>query len=235
MKIGLLVIATNKYTSFVEPLYNSMQKYFFTNTLKKYQTQMFLFTNVDKLNFDGPVLIKQDHYPWPGMTLRRYEMFYKNKDKLKDTNYLFYADVDMLFENFIGEEILGNTVCTLHCGFYNKSRKDFSYESNPKSLAYIPPTEGKYYFAGGFQGGKTSSFLEICKVLSERIIIDLNHSIIAQWHDESHLNKYFSQKDPDVILNPSYCFPEAKWADESPYKAFRKLVALDKNHKEIRK
>ena len=61
------------------------------------------------------------------------------------------------------------------------------------------------------------------------IYTDLGKNIIAVWHDESHLNRYFVDHKPTVILSPSYCYPES-W--KLPYK--KRLLALDKNHAAIR-
>lgn len=70
----------------------------------------------------------------------------------------------------------------------------------------------------------------MAKTISENIEIDLKeHNIIAQWHDESHMNRYFHQNTPTIELSPSYCYPES-WS--LPFN--KKLLALDKNHSEIR-
>jgi histo-blood group ABO system transferase len=85
------------------------------------------------------------------------------------------------------------------------------------------------YFAGGFNGGTSLEYLKMAKKISENIIDDFNRGFIAIWHDESHLNRYFIDNPPTKILNPSYCYPE-NW--NIPFE--RKLLALDKNHSEIR-
>lgn len=226
-KIGLLVIATGKYTRFVSPLWESAKKHF----LKNHDVTMFLFT--DDLNFpvdEKQVLIPQQHMVWPGSTLFRYNVFYNSKEKLKDMDYLFYSDADMLFVNEVGDEILGELVGTRHPGFFQSPRNAFTYETNPKSLAFVPSHEGTTYFAGGFNGGTASSYLNMCKVLSERISEDYSNGIIAVWHDESHMNRYFIDNPPTVALSPSYCYPES-W----DINVEKKLLALDKNHKEMRK
>lgn len=43
----------------------------------------------------------------------------------------------------------------------------------------------------------------------QNIDIDFNNNIIAIWHDESHLNLYFTQHPPKV-LDSSYIYPEDK-------------------------
>jgi histo-blood group ABO system transferase len=136
--------------------------------------------------------------------------------------------------NFVGEvgtEIIGDRVGTIHPGFYHKTRlSNVALEKRPQSLAYIPPNTIENYFAGGFNGGSTQEFINMSKQISKNINLDLqNHNIIAEWHDESHMNKYFHENKPTVKLSPSYCYPES-WS--LPFE--KKLLALDKNHNQIR-
>ena len=70
---------------------------------------------------------------------------------------------------------------------------------------------------------------------------DLDQGIIAVWHDESQWNRYCLDFNPDVILNPSYCFSGltqmgySKELDALQREKFPpKLVALTKNHAEYR-
>jgi histo-blood group ABO system transferase len=65
--------------------------------------------------------------------------------------------------------------------------------------------------------------------ISKNIKIDFEKNFIAVWHDESHLNRYMIDNTPTKILTPSYCYPENMYL---PY--HKKLLALDKNHKELR-
>jgi histo-blood group ABO system transferase len=226
-KVGLLVIATNNYIQFAKPLYNSMLKFFLNQD--SFERNMFLFTNQE--TFPGPIRIQQEHEPWPGMTLKRYEIFWNNREALKDMDYLYYCDVDMLFLDHMGTEIIGDLVGTNHPGFWNAPRQVFSYDTNPASKAYIAPNEGTVYYAGGFNGGKRDSYLEMARTISENVKDDLSRNYIAVWHDESHMNRYFIDHPPTITLTPSHCFPEASWAQNLPFKKI--LFALNKNHKEF--
>lgn len=231
-KVGLLVIATNKYLDFVEPLWNSAKKHF----LVEQDVHLYLFT--DKTNLAGAIfkddpkvhINHQSHMAWPGSTLFRYNVFDNARTVFHEMDYLFYSDADMLFVDKVGVEILSDRVGTIHPGFYNKARESFTYETNPASLAYVSPSEGKVYYAGGFNGGTKIEYLEMCRVLSNRIAEDYKKGIIAVWHDESHMNKYFVENPPTLSLSPSYCYPES-WS--LPFE--KRLLALDKNHKEMRK
>lgn len=224
MKIGLLVIATNKYIQFAQQLYDSAKEFF----LPGHELTMFVFTNMPDAPADT-VRIEQAHMDWPMPTLMRYEIFSRNAEELSEMDYLYYSDVDMRFVDKVGDEVLGDLVGTVHPGFYNKPRSQFTYERHPASSACMGPNDGFMYYAGGFNGGKREKFLEMCSVLSQRINDDLEKGIIAVWHDESHMNKYFFENPPSVVLNPSYCYPES-W--DIPFK--KKLLALDKNHGAMR-
>lgn len=228
MKIGHLIIATNRYIEFAKPLINSSIKYF----LPSHNVTTFLFTNMS-FNMKDVICIDQEHHPWPGMTLRRYEIILKNKDVISNMDYIFYTDVDMLFVNSIGDEILGDLVATVHPGYYNSPPKDMPHETDIKSKAYVQLSDRKKYYAGGFNGGKKDTFFNMATSICENIKKDLEWGYIAKWHDESHLNRYLIDHPPSITLDPSYCFPkDHPMAAHHPYRSSMKLCALEKNHKE---
>jgi histo-blood group ABO system transferase len=233
MKIGLLNIATNRYLEFVDTLYDSARKFFLSK--EDLEVNFFLFTNLpEKVLRTDVTVINQEHYPWPGMTLRRYEIFYNHRDVLSKMDYLYYCDIDMVFEGYVGSEVIGDSVGTIHPGFWDAPNHVLSYERNPISKAHVAFGEGSRYFAGGFNGGTSENFLKMSESIYKDIEEDRGKGYIAVWHDESHLNRYFINNPPSVILDPSYCFPrDAVWAQEHPYRATKKLCALEKDHKEF--
>jgi len=225
MKIGLLIIATNKYINFVNPLLNSADEWF----LKDHDVTYFVFTNQEISNIETKRNIKKIetvHKNWPFMTLERYKLFFNSKEILSEMDYLYYCDADMRFVNNVGDEILSDLVATQHPGHYERRGTP---ETNPNSLACVYPHENMQYFAGGFNGGNSKEFLKMSETLSNNIDNDYSRGIIAIWHDESHLNRYMIDNVPTKILDPSYCYPES-WS--IPFD--KKLLALDKNHSEYR-
>lgn len=221
--IGMCVMATGKYDKYAIKMIDSARKYFCTN----HNVYFFVFTDQDFPKSNDVTSIFQERLGWPHDTLKRFHVYYKNKTLFNEMDYLFAIDADMLFVAPVGDEILGDTVATQHPGFVDKRG---SYETNKKSTAYVGKKEGKYYFAGGFYGGKKDRFIKLLKSNIDHIEKDFKKGYIAVWHDESHLNRYLINNKPDVILSPSYCYPE-NW--DLPYE--KKLLALDKNHDEIRK
>ncbi len=226
MKIGLLLIATGKYISFVEQFRVSVNRFFLRD--KNYEVTIFVFTDCDKVP-PGIVKLHKEHKDFPHPTLTRYHSFCEHAKELSSMDYLFYCDVDMKFVDLVGEEILGRTVGTIHPGYYSFTANKFPFERNPQSKSYVPVNRSKHYFCGGFNGGTTKEFLKMAKVIRQNVDADLKKNIIAKHHDESHLNKYFIDHPPEVILSPSYCYPEG---EKLPFK--QKLVALNKQHALVR-
>jgi len=225
MKVGILLIATNKYMEFIQPLVESIREFFLT----AHDKTIFIFTNHDMPPEDGIEWIKIEHKPWPYMTLYRFRTFLSHADKLQDMDYLYYLDADMLVVESVGDEIFGKTVGTLHPGFYDKDNSQFTYDRNPKSKAYIPLGKGNRYYAGGFFGGEKEAFLNMSKVIDKWITSDEDEDYIAIWHDESHMNKFFFVHPPAVELSSSYCCIDY---NETVYP--RKILALTKNHQGFR-
>lgn len=224
-KTGLLIIATNKYIDFLPNLIESADKFFLPN----HNVEYFVFTDKEDLNLKSDrkiTVLKTEHKQWPWMTLGRYKIFNDNKSILKNKNYLFYCDVDMLFCDTVGDEILSERVATQHPAFCGGRGTP---DTNPESLACVSIFEKMQYFAGGFNGGYSSEYLKMCEKLSHNIEKDKQNNVIAIWHDESHMNRYFIDNPPTKILDPGYCYGESL---RPPYKA--RLIALDKNHSKIR-
>jgi histo-blood group ABO system transferase len=222
-KVGLLIVATGRYIEFAKPLINSAKKHFLTD----HEVTYFVFTDSPPLDMENVVTIPHEQVGWPYDSMMRFYTYAKHKDLLQKQDYLFACDADMLFVSNVSSKILSTSVATLSPGFVNQRG---SYETNPLSCACVLPTEGEHYFAGGFYGGKASEVLKLCQINSDNIDRDLRRGIIAVWHDESHLNRYFIDHPPTRILTPAYCYPES-W--NLPYP--KRLLALDKNHSEYRK
>ncbi len=243
MNVGIFTIATGKYIQFIDQLYTSIKDNFLIQNNKLF----IIFSDCEyekieelknQLNIEI-LFFKIEKKGFPGDTLYRYHYFNSIQDELKKYNLdvVYYFDADMKVVSNIGDEVLPTQtkklILTAHPGFFNKPGNQYlgTPETNPKSTAFIPKERFRHcYFAGGFNGGTYSAFMEMSSKIKNNIDIDNSNNIIAVWHDESHLNEYVSNiQDKIKILTPSYCYPENR---DLPY--HKKIIALDKNHREIR-
>ncbi len=222
MRIALCVIATGKYGRFVRPLWESAQRFF----LPGHEVRLFLFSDAPAPVACEHVAVR--HRPWPGPTLFRYHTLLEAANRLATFDYLYHCDADMEFVAPVGDEVLGPLVAVLHPGFAGKPPCEFTYERRPESQAYVPPGAGRHYYAGGFQGGRSGEYLAAARSIRQAIDDDLRQNLVALWHDESHWNRYGLDHPPAVVLPPTYCCPQS-WPMPG-----RKLLALDKDHAEIR-
>jgi histo-blood group ABO system transferase len=171
------------------------------------------------------------HEPWPAMTLKRYHIM--SGADLSGYDYVYYIDADMRFVAPVGDEIFGQLVGVQHPGFY---RGGGSWETNPKSEAYVKPKDRVKYLAGGFQGG--ANYYDLCFGIDIMISNDAGDGITAVWHDESYWNCIYTLfKNKFTILDPSYCMVE----EPAKRKAWGidhlepKIIAIAKNHKKYQK
>lgn len=232
MKVALCVIATGKYTRFLPQLLESATEFFCCGHEVRYQ----VLSNHEPGDADGVDLTAEtarrvlwyhvDHEPWPGPTLHRYRMMLTAEPSLCKHDYLYYIDADMFFAAPVGDEVFGRLTATIHPGFANQPKRKWTFEKRRKSQAFVPWTDATHYYCGGFQGG--SQYLEAMAVMDAMIRCDEQRGIIPVWHDESVWNAYLVKHPPDTILSPLYCSPD-RWK-----LAGRRIVAIDKNHAEVR-
>ena len=89
--------------------------------------------------------------------------------------------------------------------------KTGAYETDEKSEAYfdvskeLPPI----YWQGCFWGGKVPPVLAMIDEIEGRVNRDLENDIVALWHDETHINKYFHEREFDVhTFGIEYAYPQ---------------------------
>lgn len=218
-KVGLCIVATGKYLSLASQLIDSARHFF----CKDQKVTYFLFTDGELPPASDVRIIPIKRIGWPYDSLKRFHIYDSHKDLLTEMDYVFAIDADMRFVAPVGTEILGKTV-----GVARDVGKHKTYEKNKRSQAYISKKQAKNYFAGAFYGGKRAQFFQLVNALKNQVDADLEWDYIAIYHDESHLNRYFAEHPPQVVLNTAYCYPQ-DW--DMPYP--QKILALTKNHKEF--
>jgi histo-blood group ABO system transferase len=232
-RIALLIISTGHlYWQYINAVLESADRFLLPNQ----EVDYFLFTDWDispeDFNLKRKInVIPIENVGYPYCTLMRYHIFLKEEEKLKDYDHLIYCDVDMLFVDTVGDEVLSDGItATRHPAYAFPHREHWDvekdgiageiyflpFEPNPQSTAYIPYP--KLYFCGGFQVGKTEKYLDAMYAIKRAIDDDFGNNYIARWHDESHWNKYLWDNPPAKVLSPSYCYPVAyPTPDKPPY------------------
>jgi hypothetical protein len=183
-KIGILIISTGeKYHDYIRPMIVSARQYF----LKGHDKHFLLWTDSKDLHGQD-FTYKAEDVGMPWATLMRYHLFLQQEEKLKEYDYLFYVDCDMLFVDNVGDEVLSDGItATLHPGYayhYDLNSQvmfDRPFEPNPESEAFV--YWPKHYFCGGFQGGISKNYIEAMKSCKRSIDRDLDKDYIARWHD----------------------------------------------------
>lgn len=230
MKIAILYICTGKYNQFFEDFYESSERYFINSAKKHY----FVFTDDLNISNDSNVtVIEKKCEGFPLDSLMRFEMFLSIKEELKNYDYIYFFNSNMLFVDNITYDILpekdGEIAFVLNAGYYNKTPFRYPYERNPRSEAFIPfRSKFNYkYVIGGVNGGKSKDYLKFCEVCHESIMKDHNKGIMAIYHDESHINKYYFENGGKA-LHPSYAYAEGYLL---PFKPL--IIIRDKTKKDL--
>jgi hypothetical protein len=211
-KILLHLIATGKYDRYLGGIIDSARTNFFPDEY----LEIVIYTDSEKFLelLDSKIhCVKIDHEPWPNPTLKRFHYFDMAAGLIGQSDFSFYIDVDSMFVKKLDFESIGldenlrGMIGTLHPGYYGCNGTP---ERRPSSTAYIPYGSNNLYYCGGFFGGSSREFLKTIKLIEESIQKDLENGIIAIWHDESHLNKFFFHNPPGFTLGRGLACPEER-------------------------
>lgn len=211
MKIAILYICTGRYNQFFSGFYNSCETFFYSQSSQK---TYFVFTdNLDLSRSSNVQLIRKECNGFPLDSLFRFKIFLEIEDTLKNFDYIFFFNANMLFvapieSGFLPTKEQGGIAAALHPGYYKKSKYFYPYERNRASKAYIPLTKNRLrYYMGSLNGGLAKEYLELINECAKNIDEDYSNKFIAVFHDESHLNKYLTTH-LCLALSPSYAYPE---------------------------
>jgi hypothetical protein len=200
----LHLIATNKYIDFLPTMIKSAYTHFFPKT----QRHIVIYTNmrdpeqyVKQYDNDTSTIIFHyidiEHEPWPFVTLKRFHQFSRCK---LNVSHSFYCDVDAYFTKTLETDRLDDMLHGVEHPIYKGGKGTVC--SNPGSLACIPFGMNSCYFCGGFFGGNHLLFMQMAVQLRDHIQLDMDNGVVADWHDESHLNWYFWKNPPDIFHYP---------------------------------
>ena len=194
--------------------------------MPSHEKTFYVFSDKDLGNKENVKVFYQEKMGWPKDTMMRFHLINKIKEELLENDYMFFFNINMKVIKTISDEILPNEkndflMGCMHPLHYSWPKDKFPYERNPNSTCYIPYGDGKMYYQGCFNGGRTIEFINMSKILSENIDIDLSNDIIPIWHDESMINWYYSKKNP-LMLSFAYIAPEGMM--NNPY-----MIQRDKN------
>lgn len=227
---GIFLIATGNYTQYLKNTIKDIKTHFFP----KHKKIILLSTDNEHAKEEYVYLIDENfkiyvnkisHLGYPSDTLYRFDYFLRfEKNLLKQTTHLCFMNVNVQINEIIDESFFWKYDLFFISHPENKNRDIFltSVETNKENSAYLDKTLKKVYVCGGFYGGKTKNFLEMCNVLKKKIIINDLNNMCAKWHDESHLNWYCYNyiEKLNILIN-----------DNS---VMEKIKPINKNHKLVR-
>ena len=233
MKVAISFIGTGKYLNFLPKWYEAVTE----NFLPEAEKTFLVFTDGNGDFPEDIITYKQEHLDWPFITLKRFEILQKAEKEIEENDWFVFLDADLIPVTKISAE-----------EFFDDSKPYFGVH-HPCHFLGMPPhnqppgafdvtalsnaciEEGddiSVYYQGCLWGAKGSVMKELLQHFTDKINDDLTRNVIAQWHDESHLNKFFSQnRDKVNTLHPQYSFPEvfAQYCDFEP-----KMVHLAKDN-----
>lgn len=226
MKIAILYICTGKYHVFFKDFYKSCEKFFIPETDKTY----IVFSDHKELEeFPKVHFVYKECEGFPKDSLYRFRTFLTVEKELQNYDYVFFFNSNMKFVAQVDDGVLPRAedgyLCCLDAD-YDKVYPHpsfYPYERRKQSKAYVPRGRSSYrYYHAGVNGGRTNEYLDMCRALKVNIEQDNQNGIIAIYHDESHINKYFTEH-PCLSLHKEY-----GTAEGTPNQINTKIIIVDK-------
>jgi len=209
---SIIFIGTGNYINFLPNYYASMKSHF----LRGEDNRFHVFTdNVEYANWPNDMQVyKIDHMQWPFITLLRFNFIHNAIDEICKSENCVFADADLLWMKDTTESDLFRNkkyFGVQHPGFVFEPHKA-TFERNEASTAHVTMNDDlTTYWQGCLWGAKSQEFANMINILKQQVETDVNNNIVALWHDESHLNRFFINVKNEVnTLHPGYATPE-RW------------------------
>lgn len=236
MKVAIIFIGTSKYLDFLPAYYESAEEKLFPGVEKHF----FVFTDgsIDDIP-ENVTYVPQEHLPFPDITLFRFDIIKKAIDHIEECDYLLFLDADTIVVDTIDfDEIFKEKLplVGVHHPCHKAEMKPHdkfpgAFETSENSTACVKiEDDTSIYWQGCLWGGEMKEVVQLINELSFNIKKDDSNGVMAKWHDESHLNRYFINNKSKVnTLHPSFSFPEM-FKDHLDYKP--RIIHRAKNNSE---
>ena len=233
-KAAIIFIGTNAYVDFFKGFYEAVN----SNFCPEIEKTFFVFTDDPEneiFSKSDVVVNKVKHEEWPYITLYRFKFMSSVEGDLLKFDYTFFIDADLwpTKEIRVSELFDDNDFVTVqHPGFVGKIG---TFETNVNSTANV--LDKKYdltnYRQGCFWGGKSEPLSKMVDFCRKNVETDMSNGVMACWHDESHMNKFFlNNLESTKTLHPGYATPQEGYQDiKSRYEM--KMVHLHKDISEF--
>lgn len=215
MKVAIIFIGTSKYLDFLPDYYEKAEKNLFPGVDKQY----FVFTDGELGGLpENITFVPQEHLPFPYITLYRFDIINRALHLMEDCTHLLFLDADTQVVNTVEFDEMFDDKKPLMgvqhpCHALNMApHNNFpgAFETNPSSLCHVTYNDDtSMYWQACVWGGKMDAVINLVKELDRRIKVDESNGIVAVWHDESHINKYYIENKRMVnTLHSQYAYPE---------------------------
>jgi hypothetical protein len=234
-KVALIFIGTYKYADFFPKWKEHVDRFFLT----KCEKTIFVFTDrsdEDFFNLPDVVVNEVEHLSWPFITLFRFKMMKAISNDLSRFDYVFFLDADLFPTTEIKISEISSQDKSLvgvqHPGNYkilyekkNNIQKNYEWDPTCKTKGSLAFIKGKisdygteFYHQGCFWGGESKAIINLVSTLNRNVDKDLENNVIADWHDESHLNMFFLENQNLLLtIHPGYAMPELVEDHEKKY------------------
>jgi hypothetical protein len=230
MKVLLCFIGTQNYFYFFDKYYQTFNTLFLPNTKKDF----LILTDLNYVSsYNNQFVLNIEHKQWPYVTLLRFKNILKAEELIKKYDWFIFIDADMYANKVITEQdffVSSKRFFGVQHPLFLNSRGTF--ENNIKSCAYVSEYDDMCtYWQGCFWGGQNPYILNMIEELNNRVDLDLNNGIVAKWHDESHLNKFYIENKRFVhTYDSSYCYPEIFINGYMNLPVDKKIIHIEKSY-----
>lgn len=223
-KVAIALVATGPYNDLLPGALQSIRE----NLLPRHERRLIIFTDDPHITGADVSAYQIPHLKWPCNTLFRYNYLRHAKDELLQADVVMYIDVDMLVATPVElPELLppGAVYFGVESPWWPPGQGTF--ETDPRSTAWFDPTgrDTQTYWQACFWGGRAGSVLAMIDMLADRVVEDLDKGVVAVWHDESHLNRFYVENKHEVhTLPPAFAYPSWENFDYAP-----RILHIDKS------
>lgn len=196
--VAILTICLGKYDRFFGGWYESTQEYFLPGCTRHYYVWEDSKYPLPYNDLEYCTFIKQENLGYEKNNWYRFKMFLQLKEELKQYDYVFFSQVTGRCTCVMDEKELipGPSENWFTIARNIDMPNYFTHDEQPNSTARVDKSKARFYAQGGMFGGHPSVFIHMCETCQAEAEENDRRGVVSWLRDESHINKYFFDKNP---------------------------------------